>query len=139
MILRERILNPDILGATASTMCLVHCIATPFIFIAQACTAACCSEAPVWWKAVDFVFLVISFAAIHYSTKNNPKRWLKSAMYISWVLLLIAVIMKSFGIGHLPELLGYIPAAAIIGLHIYNLRTNRCQDHGGECAHGQST
>ena len=37
-------------------LCLVHCIATPFIFITQACTASCCAESPIWWQSIDYVF-----------------------------------------------------------------------------------
>jgi len=65
------ILKPDsdIMGALASGLCMMHCIITPFLFAALATT---CSEVgPLWWKMVDFVFLVITFIAIRYTAKST--------------------------------------------------------------------
>ena len=61
----------DILGTFASSLCLIHCIATPFLFLAQASAATFHSGPPVWWKSLDYVFLAISFLAIFLSTKNT--------------------------------------------------------------------
>ena len=61
----------DILGTFASSLCLVHCIATPFLFLAQASAATFYSGPPVWWKSLDYVCLAISFLAIFWSTKNT--------------------------------------------------------------------
>jgi hypothetical protein len=30
--------SQDTIGAAASFLCMIHCVATPFIFIAQACS-----------------------------------------------------------------------------------------------------
>ena len=51
----------DNLGIIASTLCMIHCIGTPFLFIAKACSTTCCADAPLWWKAIDYAFLIISF------------------------------------------------------------------------------
>ena len=70
--------KPDILGALASSLCLIHCIATPFIFIAQSSVAICChEETPFWWKSIDYVFLVISFFAIFWSVKTTTNDFIK--------------------------------------------------------------
>ena len=42
--------NSDSIGALASSLCLVHCVATPFIFVVQSCAASCCASAPAWWS-----------------------------------------------------------------------------------------
>lgn len=126
-------ISPDIIGASASGLCLIHCIATPFIFVAKACTAtaSCCSEAPLWWRAVDYLFIVVSFMAIYYSTKNSSKKWVVNAMWVSWALLVLVVIGESFlgesflG-GSIPTLIMYLPAFSIIGLHFYNMRYCKC-------------
>ena len=49
----------DSIGIIASTLCTIHCIVTQFIFIARACTATCCSDAPLWWLMIDYLFLII--------------------------------------------------------------------------------
>ena len=33
-------LSSDLIGASASTLCTIHCLATPFIFFASTCTKA---------------------------------------------------------------------------------------------------
>jgi|GEM_PF-3179353 len=51
-----RILNADFIGAMSSGLCLMHCLATPFLFIAKACTATCCADTPSWWQLIDYLF-----------------------------------------------------------------------------------
>ena len=53
--------KPDTLGALASSLCIVHCLATPMIFIAHSCAIGGCEAAPSWWKNLDYLFLTISF------------------------------------------------------------------------------
>ena len=67
---RASLLPFDSIGIIASTLCAIHCIATPFIFIVKACTATCCSDAPSWWLMIDYLFLIISFLAIFFISKN---------------------------------------------------------------------
>jgi len=40
----QRITIPDLFGALVSSLCLIHCAATPFLFIAKVCSATCCSD-----------------------------------------------------------------------------------------------
>ena len=40
--------KPDSIGVLSSALCMIHCIATPFFFVATACTATCCSAAPLY-------------------------------------------------------------------------------------------
>ncbi len=72
----------DALGMASSSLCLVHCILTPFIFIARACTLDCCVNSPNWWKAIDFFFLVLSFVAVYFAAKRSSKQWVKIAFYV---------------------------------------------------------
>ena len=87
--------NADTFGAFASTLCLIHCVATPFVFIAQSCTKTCCSATPVWWQSVDYLFLGISFLAIKKSTKETSSNWMKPALWLSWGLLLLIILNES--------------------------------------------
>ena len=50
----------DKIGIISSSLCMIHCMGTPFIFIAKACTTTCCSNAPTWWLMIDYLFLIIS-------------------------------------------------------------------------------
>ena len=54
----------DKIGIAATALCMIHCIGTPFIFIAKACSTACCAGAPLWWQLIDYFFLIITFGPI---------------------------------------------------------------------------
>lgn len=125
-------ISSDMMGAIASTVCLIHCAATPFLFIAKSCSSAasCCNDAPLWWKAIDFLFAIISFAAIYYSTKYTTKKWVVNAMWASWGLLMTTILFEAFGSVFIHQSFIYIPAFAIIGLHFYNLKYCKCADEG---------
>ena len=119
----------DNVGIIASTLCAIHCIATPFLFIAKACSAAaCCTDAPVWWQMIDYLFLGVSFLAIFFISKNLTIKWLKLSFWASWIVLLITIVNHSINIIDLPKNFIYIPSLAIIILHFYNLRFCTCQD-----------
>ena len=69
--------KPDRLGILASTLCLIHCVASPFLFIAQTCSTTCCKATPIWWKTIDYLFSIISFFAIRRSTQVSLNKSIK--------------------------------------------------------------
>ena len=85
-------LHYDKIGIISSSLCMIHCIGTPFIFIAKACSATCCSDAPTWWLMIDYLFLFISFVAIYFTTRKPTKPWLNVFFWIAWVVLLFATL-----------------------------------------------
>lgn len=131
MIRSQKIANPDFIGAVASVLCLIHCIATPFLFIAKACSVTCCSAAPFWWQAIDYLFLVISFVAIYYATKNASKKWVRIVLWSSWTLLLFTILNETLKTGLLPKSFVYFPALLIVVFHFYNLKY--CKSSDKEC------
>ena len=118
----------DSIGIMASTLCAIHCIATPFLFIVKACSASCCADAPKWWVMIDYLFLIISFLAIFFISKNLTDRWLKTSFWISWFVLLFTILNHSINIIYLHHNFIYIPSFAIIMLHFYNLKYCKCQN-----------
>lgn len=123
--------DSDTLGVIASGICLVHCIATPFLFVAKACSMSCCADAPLWWQGLDFLFLVISFLAIQQSLKSTSLPWMHYAMWTSWALLTTALILSYFPAIPFSHMWIYIPSGALITLHIYNMKY--CQCNGTAC------
>ena len=121
-------LSFDNIGIIASTLCTIHCIATPFLFVARACSVTCCSDAPIWWVLIDYLFLVISFYAIFFIHKNITIKWLRASFWISWTILLITIVNQSIDIIYLPKNFIYIPSIVIVVLHYYNLKYCKCQD-----------
>jgi len=119
--------NSDILGAAASGLCILHCIFTPFIFIAQT-SKATHVEAPIWWGTIDIFFIIISFFAVYWSTLRSSKTWMKYALWISWIGLCLIILNEKIGLLSLAEFSIYIPALALIGLHFYNQRYCKCEN-----------
>jgi len=126
MIYSQKILNSDLLGALVGSLCLIHCLATPLLFVAKACSTSCCSDSPIWWKAIDYFFILISFIAIVFSTKKLIKKWLVIALWSSWFLLLITILSEALGIGLFPTSFIYLPSVLIIAFHYYNIRYCKC-------------
>ncbi len=118
--------KPDSIGAFASALCLIHCIATPFLFIAQTCTLTRCQETPLWWQYIDYFFLVISFFAIYKTTQNTSKNFIKPLLWISWFILAIIIVNEKNEWLHLNHHLIYVPALTLIVLHLYNRKYCQC-------------
>ncbi|MBS9463945.1 MerC domain-containing protein [Flagellimonas sp. 389] len=118
----------DIIGALAGSLCFVHCLATPFFFVAQAGLAIDEASHPWWWGTLDILFLAISFFAVYWSTKNTSKSWIKCVFWSLWILLAVIVLNEKLEIGHLMEEVIYLPTLGLISLHFYNRRYCRCED-----------
>lgn len=117
----------DLIGALASFVCMVHCIITPFLFIATVCSTSCCASAPWWWVWLDFFFLLISFFAVYKSTQNSSKPWMKIALWIAWGALFSAILMEQLSVLFFSEYYKHTAAFLLIGLHLYNLKYCQCK------------
>ena len=124
-------IKSDAIGALASGLCMIHCLATPFFFIASACSASCCNTAPLWWQWMDYFFLFISFFAIIQVTRSTINEWITYGLWTSWVVLFLLIFNIKFGWVTLAENLKFIPAFTLVGLHLYNMRY--CQCDKNEC------
>ena len=122
----------DSWGVLSSTLCMIHCIATPFLFLATAtsCSQTCCSAAPVWYQWLDYLFILISLFAVFYSTKMSNVVWIKYALWISWIGLTFVILNANiFQWFYLSNNIKFIPSFALIGFHLYNLKFCRCDDN----------
>ena len=118
----------DIIGASASTMCFIHCLATPFLFVAYSNTAITMETQPWWWGILDIVFLVISFFAVYWSTYNTSKRWVKYAFWTHWMLLAVIILNEKWEIAHIAEVFIYLTTLGLVFLHFYNRSYCQCED-----------
>ncbi|MDB2417976.1 MerC domain-containing protein [Flavobacteriaceae bacterium] len=112
--------KPDNVGAIASTLCLLHCISTPLIFIAQAGSLSCCSTPPTWWKLIDILFVIISFFAIYNSTLTSSSKLMKASLWFFWFLLFFIILNEKIAWLPINENFIYFPALALTVLHLYN-------------------
>jgi len=130
------ILNkPDTFGTIASALCLIHCLATPLIFITQTCiTNDACSATPSWWKNLDYLFLTASFIAIYKTSQTTSNDLIKPALWTSWISLSIIIINEKLNLIYLPKYSIYIVAVTLAVLHLYNLKFCQCTTKNC-CAH----
>ena len=117
----------DTIGALSSFLCMIHCLATPFFFVATACSASCCSAAPSWWQWLDYFFLLVSFVAVRHSTVSTNSKLVEFGLWISWVCLLVFVLNAKFLWFYTSQNTKFIPAFSLIGLHLYNLKYCQCK------------
>ena len=111
----------DLIGASASFLCLVHCLATPFVFLIKSSAAVCCSETPTWWQSIDYIFLVVAFfAVVHVTNNHRSKEWMKFSLVVSWLGLLLVTLNSTFFLFHITIEMAYIPAISLVCLHLYN-------------------
>jgi len=119
----------DLFGVFASSLCMVHCLVTPLIFVVQASTTVRCSEiGPFWWRTLDYLFLVISIAAIYHSAKATSLSWMPKAMYTCWGILAFLIINSGLNLLPIPHMLVYLPAFSLVFLHLYNRDYCRCNE-----------
>ncbi|MAJ98076.1 MAG: hypothetical protein CMD07_02215 [Flavobacteriales bacterium] len=112
------------IGIVSSTLCFVHCVFTPFLIFFNIFNDI--EIIPVWFKLLDFLFILIGLFAILTSFKYNSNIKLSFALIINWVFILLIVINEKIELFHFPEILILIPSATIILLHLY-IRNNFCQ------------
>ncbi|WP_281989680.1 MerC domain-containing protein [Aquimarina aggregata] len=119
--------HSDILGIIASSLCLIHCLFTPFLFIAHTGSVLYQDGYSVLWKSLDIVFLALSFIAIHRSTKTTTNPTIKYAFWTSWVLLLCIIVNEKLSLFPLFEEVIYIVSILLVGLHFYNKKYCGCK------------
>ena len=120
--------HSDYVGASASGLCLIHCIATPILFLSQASLISISNEMLFLWQSLNFLFLAISFIAIYYSVKNSSNSYVKILLFLSWLILSCLILIELFEILSIAEFYTYIAAISLSSLHIYNLNYCRCED-----------
>ena len=120
-------MSSDLIGATASTLCTIHCMATPFLFLASTCTKSCCVSAPLWWIWIDYAFLFISLFAVYKSTKSTSKFWIKFVLWGSWIALSSFIFMEQNTLLNLSDYYKYSAALSLAFFHVYNLKYCQCE------------
>lgn len=117
----------DVAGAMASGLCMLHCLATPFLFVTQSELASDHSASPQWWGAIDFVMLGVSLLAVYWSVKNTSAHWMKYGLWICWVALALFILFDKF-VGHVHGHYFYLPAIGLVVLHLVNRKYCQCAD-----------
>ena len=121
----------DKVGVASNILCMLHCFATPFIFLSQTQTAHISHDVPFAWQIINYFFITVSAIAVYYSAKNSTNNIVKLLMVVSWSILSFLIISEGLELLHLPEIFTYLSASFLSLLHIYNLKYCTCNDE--EC------
>lgn len=121
-------LKPDIFGAIASSLCLVHCLVTPLLFLSHVYASSGTDAVPFWWKDLDYLFLAVSFVAINRSTQTTSKKFMKYALWAGWMILFSLILNEKMIWLATPGIFNYMAAIGLSSLHIYNLKYCQCKD-----------
>lgn len=120
----------DIIGSLASGLCLIHCLATPFLFAAHAnhIHEHHHHSHPFWWGLLDILFIGISFFAVLWSVRNTSSNWMKFALWISWSLLAFVILNEKLQLVFIPELFIFVPSILLVVFHLYNKKYCQCNN-----------
>ena len=125
-IIKSSVQNNDIYGIIVCTLCVLHCFATPIIFLSVAASNDNNISPPLLWKNLDYLFLVISLFIVYNSAKNTTKPIMKYILRISWLVLFLVISNEKIDVFHIPELVTYITSINLAVVHLYNYRYCRC-------------
>jgi hypothetical protein len=104
MISTSKISKADFIGIVSSSLCLVHCIATPLLIA----FGAGFITNPVF----KYLFLIISFVSIFKATGNNKNTKIASLLWVSfWGFLFSSLFQEKYEWLHYS---GYFFAVLII-------------------------
>lgn len=119
----------DVLGFYASSLCFIHCLATPFLFIVKPGTPSCCAAtAPKWYGLLDYLFIFLSSTAVLWTVKTTSIKWIKPVLWFSWTMLFFMIINEKFEFIFLKDGLIYVPTISLIIFNLYNKKCCTCKE-----------
>jgi hypothetical protein len=108
----SKITISDYIGIASASLCVVHCVITPFLILFFTNT--------VWWEKFSYFFLLLSFISAFQATEHSKNRKILSLIWCSFALLAIGIIFED----DFPklEIISYLASLCLIIGHILNIR-----------------
>lgn len=127
----QRKLNrSDLLGAAASGLCAIHCTLTPLLFAAKPILEGTMGEQAHgvgFWAVFDYVFLVLSLAAVWYSARHTSHSTIKWVLWIAWIVFAIGILSEPLELAY-GKWLMYIGSITLVVAHLQNYRYCRSRE-----------
>ncbi len=120
--------NSDNLGILSSSLCFIHCFITPFVYMSFASLFSQNDFLSFSWKSINIIFIVFSLIAVNRSTKKTTSKIIKPIFWFSWSFLFFVLFNEEAKFIELPELVSYLSALNLAGIHVYNLKFCGCKD-----------
>ncbi len=110
----------DKAGIASAVLCMAHCLVVPVLFLMKFWVSDTAHQLPAWWEKLDYLFLVISFAAVYHSAGHTRFKEIKIALWIFWTLLACSIIFSTW-----LHSVAYLASAGLIAAHYINIRRIR--------------
>lgn len=104
--------DSNYMGIASATLCVAHCILTPFLLVIVAKYE--------WWESLTFLFLAISFYAVYEAVKSKPPKHILWLICGSYALTATFLLMEESWA--LAEPLSYLTSAGLVLGHILNIQ-----------------
>lgn len=120
----EKLGYSDILGVAASGLCAIHCALTPLFFAAKPVletTMGHHHHGSGFWASLDYIFLVLSLAAVWFSARHTIHKGIRKVLWGGWVLFAIGLLSEAFHF-HQGIWLMYLGSITLVVAHVYNHR-----------------
>jgi hypothetical protein len=110
----------DVTGIINSSICILHCIATPILIS----LGAYFLESPIF----AYVFIAIAFVTIVRAVKRTTSNKIKKALWVGFAGLSASLLLEETWAGF--EYSGYIFSALLIVTHIVNIKhCKKCNEN----------
>ncbi len=114
----------DWLGATASSLCAIHCTLTPLVLAAKPVLDSTMGHqhgGHEFWVLLDYLFLVLSLVAVWYSSKHTSHSGIKKVLWAAWVVFAMGLLSESFGFSY-GKWFMYAGSITLVIAHLQNHR-----------------
>lgn len=122
--------SADIMGISASVLCMIHCMAFPVMislgYMVKYSDDHGHSHDHIHWHWMDYFFIVLAIWAVFNAGKNTHSKRIKIALWTAVGIFSIAILLHEWN----PIMIGISIAAsvALIIIHIINWKYhNNCK------------
>lgn len=110
----------DWLGISSAILCTLHCVVAPMFFGGILHIHGSGQEHWLLAHHWDYVFLVLGFGAVWFSSRHAHSKVIKSTLWITFAILAGAILMEEFGL--MVQVLIYSSSAVLVITHLLNLK-----------------
>lgn len=103
----------DYLGILSSIICLIHCLITPAILSIQMIYYTNSTS----YEIFEYVFLLLSFIAVLFSSRKYSSFVGKSIMWITFLIFAVSIIFHNI----FTPIISYLATFGLILLHFLNI------------------
>ncbi len=111
----------DYIGIAGSVLCLIHCVATPFLLVGSALTPH--HHLTIGFLSLDYLFIAVNVIAVFFATRHYAPPVIKRALW--GFLLLFAASLLLEHVSGVFHYVGYLASAGLVITHIINIRQHR--------------